>query len=801
MAKRDRHRPPTSAATPAVDRAPVTRPRRRWTRVSVIAVVALAFAALAWTVTVRMGWRAGLLGTRASRNVLLVSIDTLRADHVGCYGYRGALTPRLDGLAATGLRFERAATSVPLTLPAHSSLMTGTFPAWHGVRDNGGFYLGEDQVTLAEILRGRGFRTGGFVGSFVLDRRWGIGQGFDRFFDEFDLEKFANAASMDMIERPGSDVVDKALEWLEKDRDRPFFTWVHLYDPHAPYEPKPPFRGRFPRNAKGAYDAEIAYADAQVGRVLDALSADGRLDDTLVVVVGDHGEMLGEHGELTHGFFIYEAATRIPLIITGPRVPRGVIRDQVRIVDVMPTILSLVGVPVPKGVQGANLLPLAEGKRLNLVAHAESWYPRYHYGWSDLRAISDGQFKFIQAPRPEIYDLQADPHEERNRATDSASRVASFSRALEGFEAHITRAGSQQGPQPISPEVEERLAALGYVSGGQSRKRLEEQPRGDPKDKIGIYQKLKQAGSVSVEGRPEEAIAIVQQVLNEDPSTVEAYMLLGNFLERAKRPEEAIAAYRRALALDDEHQNALFSLAAAYKKEGQLDEALAGFERARSLDPRNGKVLWHLADIYMQRQQPAKAEAVMKDALTRGVDQEWLLVKMGESQIAAKRFDDAERSLKAAVARRPDLAMAHFDLGLVYEEKGRLDLAIDAYQSELRHHDTSYRAAFNLAKLLDKQGRSAEALPYFRKVAELQPKFGTGQLYLAKALLDAGDLRSAEQWARTGLGNTPEPELAPLGHYVLADVYERQGRMGEAARAMAAARAAERRGDPPSSHR
>jgi tetratricopeptide (TPR) repeat protein len=392
-----------------------------------------------------------------------------------------------------------------------------------------------------------------------------------------------------------------------------------------------------------------------------------------------------------------------------------------------------------------------------------------------------------------MYDLDNDPHEERNRAADSAERVGSFSRALDSFEARITRAGAQDGPRTIDPESEERLAALGYVSGGPSRKRLGEQPRGDPKDKIGIYQRLKEAGSAAVEGRPDEAIAIVQSALNEDPETVEAYMLLGNFLERAERPNEAIAAYRRALALDDEHQNALFSLAVAYKKKGQIENALAGFERARSLDPRNGKVLWHLADIYLRKHQPEKAEAVVKDALARGVDQDWFFLKMGESQMEAKRFDDAERSLKAAIAKRPDLASAHFDLGLVYEQKGAVDLAIDAYRTELQHHDTAYRAAFNMAKLLEKTGRESEALTYFRKVVELQPKFGTGQLYLAKSLLDAGDLSGAEQWARAGLNNTPDPDLAPLGHYVLADVFERQGRAVEAERAMAAGRETEQK--------
>ena len=751
-----------------------------------VALVAAGFGA--FLVSARPRWVRRFLPPQTPRNLLVVSLDTLRADHLGCYGYAGAGTPRLDALARSGLRFETATTVVPLTLPAHSSLLTGTFPAWHGVRDNGGFYLGDEQETLAEVLRGRGFRTGGFVGAFVLDRRWGIGQGFDRYFDDFDLDAFANAASMDAIQRPGAEVVAAALDWLRADRDRPFFAWVHLYDPHTPYDAPEPFRSRFPSSLVGAYDAEIASTDAQVGRLVDALAADGRLAETLVVVVGDHGEMLGERGEQTHGFFIYEPATRIPLIITGPGLPARVVRDQVRIVDVMPTALDLLGVKVPAAVQGASLGPLARGEHLGLVAHSESWYPRYHYGWSELRAVQDGRFKFVKAPRPELYDLEHDAKETVDRARDDPRRLEAFTRVLAEVETRTASRSAAKGPQPIDPETEERLAALGYLGGSVSRRSLEDRPRGDPKDKIGLYNLLKQAGSASIEGRPEEAIAKARRALTEDPEIVEAYVLLGNFLKKAKRSDEAIAAYRQALARDDEHQGALFSLALAYKDQGRLDEARAGFERARVVDPRNGKVLWQLADLFLRAGQPEKAEAVARDAIARRVDEHRFLLKLGESQIEARRYDEAEKSLLAALEKKSDLDTARFNLGLVYEERGESDKAVAAYRGELEVNPKAYRAAFNLAKLLQKAGRRDEAVAYFRKAVDLQPEFGTGQLYLAKALLDAGDLDGALRWARSGLENNPESGLAPLGHYVLADVYNRRGQASEAAREVAAAR-------------
>ena len=784
---------PPSRRHKAVRADAASAPKRRerallWIRRGALAALGAGLLVAGWTILVGPIAGLRLVRPRSPRNLLLVSLDTVRADHLGCYHYAGAQTPQIDALAASGLRFEQASTVVPLTLPAHSSLMTGTFPGWHGVKDNGGFYLGDDQLTLAEMLQGHGFRTGGFVGAFVLDRRWGIAQGFQKFFDDFDLDKFANASAMDTIQRPGAEVVDRALEWLQEEPKRPFFGWVHLYDAHTPYEAPEPFQSRFPRTRAGAYDAEIASVDAQVGRLLGALRADGRLDDTLVIVVADHGEMLGEHGELTHGFFIYEGATHIPLIISGPGVPAGIVDDQVRIVDVVPTALSLLGIPVPAQVQGANLMPLARGQHLGLVAHSESWYPRYHYGWSELRSIQDGRFKLIRAPRPELYDLATDRDEARDRSTEYASRLDLFGRALDEFESRTTRAGAPQGPRPIDAETEERLAALGYVAGSVNLKTLDEPARGDPKDKIELYNLLKEAATLSVEGKVDEAVATVKEALATDPEIIEGHMLLGNFYKKLKRPQDAIAAYRDALARDNEHQNALFSLALAYKDEGRLDEAQVGFERARELDPRNGKVLWQLADLWMRKGDSARAEAVIADGLERKVDEPRLLLKLGESRIEAKRFDEAERALKAALEKKPALALARFDLGLVYEGQGQIDKAIEAYEAELSTNPKAYRAAFNAAKLLQKIGRVKEAIAHFRKVVEIEPTFGTGQLYLAKALLDAGDFGGAEQWARAGLTNKPEPRLAPLGHYVLADVYERQGRAAEARREIEAAK-------------
>jgi arylsulfatase A-like enzyme/Flp pilus assembly protein TadD len=744
------------------------------------AILVLLAAAAGLFLARRPGVAPAWLGGARARNLLVVTLDTTRADHVGSYGHAPARTPRLDGLAARGLRFEHAATVVPLTLPAHSSLFTGTFPARHGVRDNGGYYLGEASETLAEVLKARGFRTGGFVSAFVLDSRWGINQGFDRYFDDFDLSLFDKQAGMDAIQRPGSETVDEALRWLEAEHERPFFLWVHLYDAHTPYAAPREYAAQFPRTLAGAYDAEIAYADAQLGRVLDALERDGRLASTAVAVLGDHGEMLGEHGELTHGFFVYDAAVRIPLVVAAPGVAPRTVPDQVRIVDLMPTLLELLGVKAPPSVQGTSLMALLRGERLNLMGLSESWFPRLHYGWSELQSIEDGRFKLIRAPRPELYDLERDPHETADLAAADPGRVQTLERALDERLAASGGGGIPKAPEAVDSETAERLMALGYTGGSVSARHLEDRPRGDPKDKIELYNLLKQASTASAEGRLDEAIAKATKALAEDPEILEGHMLLGNFFKKAGRTREAIAAYKRALALDPDHQETLFRLALAYKDEGRLDDARTGFARARERDPRNGRVLWQLADIEMRQGRLPAAEAILKDALGRELERERFLLKLGECYLEEKRLDEAERSFLEALAKRPGLETAHFNLGLVHEERGEAAQAIAAYEAELAAHAKAYRAAFNLAKLLEKAGREREARERFLQVASMAPDFAVGRLYLAKALFDAGDLAGAEREAKAGLSLSPEASLAPLGHYVLADVYNRQGRVADA---------------------
>ncbi len=746
------------------------------------------------------GWQKGWLGgpsSRGPRSVLLVSVDTLRADRLGSYGYQAASTPVLDALAARGLRFEQAATVAPLTLPAHTSLLSGTFPTFHGVRDNGSFYVNDTITTLAEVLQSRGYRTGGFVGAFVLDHRWGIAQGFDHYFDAFDLSNYEMAAGLDAAQRPGSEVVDHALAWLDEDRDRPFLAWVHLYDPHSPYTPPEPYRSRFPATMQGAYDAEIAATDAQIGRLLDRLRESGRLDDTIVVVVADHGESLGEHGEQQHGFFVYDAAVRIPLIVAGPGVPARAVPDQVRIVDVMPTILDLVGAAVPSEVQGVSLMPLGRGEEMDLLGFSETWYPRYHYGWSELTAVRDGRYKFIAAPRRELYDTQADPGETRDLAASNPRMADALERALREMATRTAVAATPQAPRAIDPAAEERLRALGYVASTISRAALVERPRGDPKDMISLYNLLKLAGSDSVAGRLDEAIAKVRTVLAADPEVMEAHTILGNIHTKAGRLPDAIKAYQQALAVDPEHEGAAWSLALAYRQAGKLDEARAGFERVFQLNPRGAKALYQLAELSMRQGEFANAAATLEKGLALDGDRAVFLVKIAEARLELKQLDAAEAALVEAITLKGDQSMAHYNLGLVHEARGEWQAAASEYEAEIKVSPKLYQPHFNLAKLLARGGRPADALTHFRAAVDKNPEFGTGFLYLAKALLDAGNLKDAEAAATRGLAAMPDAGMVPLGHYVLADIYSRQGRDADAARQAAAGKRAEAKGGSP----
>ena len=773
------------------------------------AALALGAAASWWIlagrgVTSTGGVDLGSLPPGVSRdglNLVVVTLDTTRADRFGAYGARDIETPAVDALAREGVLFEQAVAVAPLTLPVHCSLFTGKFPPEHGVRDNGGFFLGPEQVTLAELLKARGYRTGGFIGAYVLDSKWGIDQGFDTYFDDFDLGK-SRVMSVGSIQRPGNEVVDKALPWIdEAARGGRFFAWVHLYDPHTPYRPPEPFASRY----KGRpYNGEVAFADSQVGRVVRRLKELGVYDRTVIVVMGDHGESLGDHGEATHGFFIYNSVTHVPFVIRAPfsRTGSRRVADPVRSVDLLPTVLDLLGAEAPKAVSGASLVPLMTGSRreLALDAYSESMYPLHHYGWSDIRALRAGRYKVIDAPRPELYDVDRDPREATNLFDQRRAIADAMLAQLRRQEGGFTRTEAALPAGDIDPEARARLAALGYVGSFVASASDSRTGRADPKDKIDLFNKLNRSTDLANENADEssppskELIANLEEVLKADPQVIDAWFMLGTHLLRHGEPRRAIEYLQKTLALKPDYDLAVINLARAYRAVGDDDAALAGFERYLQIDAHDAYVYYQMGELWMDRGDQAKAEAAFRKALE--LDPKVAAAKNALGVVALERGDlaTAERLVNEAIAAKPDVRLAHYNLALLAERRGDLRAAEREYVEELKLHPESYKAAFNLAALYEQVGDREGQIEALKQSIVSNPRFAEGHFYLAKAYLDAGTrFDEAIRIARKGLELGPDSEYAPLGHYVLADLFNRQGRPRDAALEVAAGRALEAR--------
>lgn len=736
--------------------------------------------------------------SREALNLLVVTLDTTRADRLGAYGKPTAsATPVFDRLAGDGVLFEQAMTSAPLTLPAHATMFTGHFPPQHGVRDNGGFFLDPSATTLAERLKARGYQTGAFVGAFVLDSKWGLDQGFDHYADDFDLSK-VKAMSLGNVQRPANEVVDLALPWLQSVAGQRFFAWLHFYDAHAPYEPPEPFASQFRGQP---YNGEVAFVDAQLGRVVAFLEERGLLEQTVVVVVGDHGESLGEHEEGTHGFFVYETATHVPFLIRAPfdRTRGRRVTSLVRTADLAPTVLDLLGTEPAAGeapAPGKSLVPVMTGAAADLGAegYAEAMYPLHHYGWSALRAVRIGQYKLIDAPRPELFDLAADPGETTNLFESRRDVGNRLQRALRALEAQFARAAAPAKAETIDPETRARLTSLGYVSSFVATDTDDTVVRADPKDKIALFNLMSEARDLGHDEAADTAkmIALLRQVVADDPQVIDAWFSLGNVYYRQGDFAEALTHFSKALALKPDYDLALINMANAYRALGRDDEALAGYEHYLRVDPKNAWVQYQAGEIHLDRGATDRASEYFRQALA--IDPKVASARVALGVVALNRGDSvaAERDLRAALEISPDVRLAHFNLGVIAEGRGDVDAALAAYRQEFARHDDAYKAIFNAARLLQ-QRRSPEARALFERAVTINSRFAEGHFYLAQARLAAGDAAGAAAAARAGLALDRTSATAPLGHFVLAEVAMREGRLDDAARELDAGKALEQR--------
>lgn len=739
-------------------------------------------------------------GAGARPNVVLVTLDTTRADHLPAYGYAQGSTPRLDAIARQGVLFESCTTPSAFTQPSHASIMTGAYPPFHGVRINGEAALAEEHETLAERFAGAGYQTGAFVGAFVLDGRWGLDQGFDHYDDELDLSQ----AQIDLagVQRPANEVVDAALAWLDGERSAPFFAWLHLYDPHAPYEPPEPFRSRFaPRGLTGLYDGEIAFADAQIGRVAAWLERSGLGERTILAVVGDHGEALGSHGELTHGYFVYDYAVQVPLILRLPaglaaHDPGGVVAHPVRTIDLYVTLLELAGLDVPGSSQGHSLIPLLGGGEPEAPDHAysESMAPYLQYGWSPMFSLRTERYKYIDAPRPELYDLLADPGETRNILRRERRVAHRMRRALQ--ELHAT--SGADAPQPaeanLDRETLDRLAALGYLgSSAPARERsgLADPALPDPKDKLEVWGEVSLAGDLINRGDYTTARRHLEKVLELDPEIPQAKRLLATCYLKTDQRDRGRELLDEILQADPDDAQALIAMANLLSQEGRGDEVLALAKRALQVDERSTQAYVLMAEVFMERNDHARALPHLRQAVDIQPKLHRNRQNLAACLVALRRFDEAERLLREILGEHPRFPLAQFHLGLLYEERGDLQQARQAYRAEVEHNADYVPARFNLGAVALELGDAAGYLQQMEEIVEIAPDRPKGYLFLARGLLARGttdDLERAAELTDTGVELADTDELRALGYFLRADIYSRRGHPAEAEAALAQAR-------------
>src|SRR5205807_8525414 len=514
---------------------------------------------------------AALAVPTASPNVVFITIDTLRPDHLGCYGDKQIRTPNIDTLAADGTRFERAYTAVPVTLPSHTVIFTGTYPTLSGVHDFAANKLSPTQATLASVLKDNGYTTGAVIGSAVLDSRFGLNHGFDFYYDHFDFNRLQES-NLDEMERPGNIVADVTLDWLSKNYQKKFFLWMHLYDPHYPYRPPPPYSEQYKDRP---YDGEIAFADAQVGRLIEFLKNKGLYQNTLIILSGDHGESLGEHGEKTHGFFIYNATLHVPLIIHLPgdmHARTG--QNLVNLADIMPTVLAALNIQLPAHVQGQSLLPIISPKKEDNARslYAETFLPRLHFNWSELRGVETANYHFIDAPKPELYDLSKDPGETQNLMSQKKAVAEEMRLKLAALIRDYSAGRELAEKTGLDPALMERLKSLGYAGfSGGGNPTVSNRNLPDPKDRIQIYELISDAMSESQHGEYAQSTQKLNAALKTEPDSVAIHYLLGLDYYRMRDYQNSVEHLRKVLQLSPDYALAAFHLGLAYARTGQFD--------------------------------------------------------------------------------------------------------------------------------------------------------------------------------------------------------------------------------------
>ncbi len=608
-------------------------------------------------------------------HLLLITLDTMRADYMSLNGSEHVQTPHLDRLARSGVNFTRARAPVPLTLPSHASILTGNDPPTHGVRDNGGYRLPDNQLTLAEVLEDHGYETSAFIGAFVLDHRFGLSQGFHVYDDRTwsDISMLENLEA----ERNADAVYGAFSSWLKDYEDeKPFFAWVHFYDPHAPYTPPEPFKSRY---ADNPYAGEVAYADETVGKILATLEKRGLRERTLVAIVGDHGEGLGEHEEKSHSILIYSSTLHVPMLIHRPGlVPEGrVVPDLTRIIDLAPTLLDYLGISNHLG-HGSSLRSLVEGKkkREDIVAYSESLYPSLNLGWSELRGLESDRYRFILAPTLELYDVTSDPAETKNLAA-TRGEIAKGMRSQ--LEALLEKMGTEEGDssQTIDPETQAMLRSLGYVSGASA---APGSSAIDPKDRMDVWNQIQLGTLLFGRGEYRSALEALLPALTSEQDNPMVYEYIGSCHMRLEQWSEAETVYRQALARGLESAAFHLNRGLAYFHRKDLVHAEEELEVALAMDDLSVEAYYRLGDVYRVGKRHAAAIEQYRNALEINPSYVYALNGLGMTLATIGRNNEAFDAFEKMVSVDPKGPRGYFNLGALLERMRRKEEALEAYR-------------------------------------------------------------------------------------------------------------------------
>ena len=634
--------------------------------------------------------------------ILLVTVDTLRADRLGAYGHGAARTPVLDALAARGVRFADATAHAPLTHPSHAGIMTGRYPGAFGIKLNGMTPLPPEAVTLAERFKASGRATGAVVATVILDEAYGMGQGFDSYDDR--MAAAGGDVALSTLQRDAGEVTDRALAWLAASAKASagqgrWFLWVHYYDPHLPYSAPASVAKAFPNRP---YDAEVAYVDQQLGRLLKGIDT----ARTVVAVTSDHGEGLGDHGETDHGYFIYDSVLHVPLIVAGPGIAPRVVTEQVRSIDIAPTLLDIAGVADRSTYDGESLRGLMHGRARADVppSYAESWYPKLHFGWSELRSLRVGEWKHIAAPKPELYDLRTDPGELKNvisaRGSVAGRMAADMARVTAGFAAAPAAPASATRPDP---EAEARLRALGYV--GSMAPAASTSGGDDPKDRLADYtayrQRFNRALGLLARGDAAGAETLLRELVKRNVRAYEAHLYLGQAYAAQKKYDAALGEFDASLALNPASAQPHFEAAKAYAAQGDIAKAVARGSQGLALDPQSFYGHFTLGTLRLRAGQPTEAAPLLAKAVALNPDDPRARANLGEAAMRLRSFEVARQSFEKLVSLEYRVAESHYNLGVIAEARRDLTAARRHYAAALKANpkfDAARRALARIGK-------------------------------------------------------------------------------------------------------